>query len=162
MSLFLQITVSGNKELKEQLQKKHEAINSNLIDAIERGCIDIENETRRVAPVEFGTLRDNVVHELIAEKNDTVFAMTNKEKELTVYGKVGVRDIIKYAEAVEVMGIRGTGKPRQHGAGIKRDKFGKLPLNPLKKMPYLLPSFNMFITKINENIAKAIVNGIEK
>jgi hypothetical protein len=134
--ITMTISVTGSKELKQLLIESKQKVNEKLIEAIESGSIMIENEAREIAPVDTGFLRANITHVIEAEKSG----------DLKIRGKIGVRDIVKYAEAVEVMGIKGTGQPSKPG----------------KKMPYLLPSFNKFITKINKMIADAVVDGLGK
>lgn len=156
MSLILQTTITGTKELREQIKAKNEAVNTELLDAVERGCVTIENEAKRVAPVEFGYLRDNITHEIEVSRDPVL------EASAIILGKVGVRDIVGYAEVLELRGIKGTVKPRQHGKGVMRDASGNLPVAPNKKIPYLFPSYNKNLDKINKEIGEALVKGLNK
>lgn len=156
MSLILQTTITGTAELREQIKAKNEAVNVELLDAIERGCVNITNKAKRNAPVEYDYLRPNIIFEIEVSRDPVL------EASAIILGKVGVRDIVGYAEILELRGIKGTVKPRQHGKGVMRDKSGNLPVATGKKIPYLFPAYNEELDKINKEIGEALVTGLNR
>lgn len=130
MSLRVIVSIEGIKQLEKLFDNKENRVYRNQKEAVESGCAMVVADAKAIVPVLSGYLRANIVYEILRKMD-------------FIIGKVGVRDIVDYAEDVEFM--------------IER---GAQPAKPEKKAPFLHPSLAKNQKEINKMIADATVKGL--
>lgn len=130
MGLAITIAITGVEKVIRDFKRKQIIANSLLEKAIKTGALAVVGDAIKIAPEETSYLRDNITYELTGKKGKPS-------------ARVGVNDIVDYAEAVEFMTYA-----------------GKQPRKPGKKAPFLYPSLQKNQVFINGIIAEAIKRGM--
>lgn len=135
----------GLDKLLDRLDKVEDS--SNVINGLQRACIRVEADAKENAPVDDGTLRASITHEIDAS---------------AIVGEIGTN--VEYAPYVEF----GTGIFAFNGDGRKtpwtyQDAEGKwITTAGQHPQPFLGPALERNKEKIKADIANAMKEGIRK
>ena len=170
------VSLSGMKELESKLNNLSTALKVDVSDEINASALKIENQAKRLAPVNFGQLRNSIALTKDGDLTYTVAANASYSAyvEFGTGPQVNVpTDFSSYA--LQFKG-KGSGKfkdmvealtlwVKRKGIGNGKNDKGLayvIALSILKKgmrpQPFLIPAFEMEKPKMINNIKKAIEN----
>ena len=137
------VSLGGMKELEGKLNKLTTALKVDVSDEINASALKIENQAKRLAPVNFGQLRNSIY--LKEKSNDKGYIFTiGSSASYAPYVEFGTGGEVNVPAGYETFAIQFKGK------GIRK-------IN-LRARPYLIPAFESEIPILRKNIKNVIAN----
>jgi len=174
------VSLGGMKELEGKLSKLSTELKVDVSDEINASALKIENQAKRLAPVNFGQLRNSIYLKEQKVEKGIVFTVGAKASyapyvEFGTGGKVsipaGFEELAgsfkgkkggKFEDMVEALMKWGLAKGYiQSGKGARQHAFYmalKILKNGLRPQPFLIPAFEAEKPKLIKNILNVMKN----
>lgn len=168
------VSVSGMKGVQDLLKKADVKLQKDLSNEINASALNIQTNAKKLAPVNFGNLRNNIVLE---KASDYTFSVESKAS-YSPYLEFGTGSMVSVPSSYEDYAIQFKGKQggsfkefiealmlwiKRKGIGNGKNEKGlayviarKILQKGIRPQPFLIPSFEQEKPKLLENIKKLI------